>query len=104
LTKVQVGGANVAFNGDKGHLVLGGLDYDVYQWLELKHRIDSVFERTGLLQRVKPASGEWDGESSKFLTRNWRAVANQQDGTWKRPPWFLRWLWAAVITKEPHGY
>jgi len=62
-----------------------------------------VFEHAGQLERIKPARGDLDGKSSKFFTRNWRALVDQKEGTWKKPPWFLRWIYSAVITKETHG-
>ena len=100
---MSVGGERAGYNNVTHKLFLGGNDYDVYEWLELRHRFDKVFERDGQLERVSPAKGEWDGQSSHFLTRNWRAIVKQKVGTWKQPPWWLRWLYSAVVTKETHG-
>ena len=103
MTHCDVGGSPLVFDSLKMHLEMGGSDYDVYQWKALENRINLVLEHAGLLQKVKPASGEWDGKSSKFLTRNWRSLVDQREGTWKKPPWWLRWLYSAVITKEEYG-
>jgi hypothetical protein len=98
-----VGGEPVAYNNEVHKLTIAGTEYDAYEWLELRHRIDQILERDGQIERVSPAKGEWDGSSTQFLTRNWRSVAKHHVGTWKRPPWWLRWLYSAVITKEEHG-
>jgi len=100
---MSVGGERAGYNNETHKLFLGGNDYDVYEWLELRHRFDSMFERDGQLERVAPAKGEYDGQSSQFLTRNWRPIIKQKSGTWKQPPWWLKWLYSAVITKETHG-
>lgn len=103
LTHVKIGGEPLVFDAVRSRLEMAGLDYDVYQWLELRHRIDTVFERAGLVERVSPPKGDWDSASSKFLTRNWRELVDQRVGTWKKPPWWLRWFYSAVISKESYG-
>lgn len=103
LTKVLVGGESLAFNGQTRKLVLAGTEYDVYEWLELRHRIDLFYEQDGQLQKVQPEKSDWDSNSSQFISRNLRAVAAHRVGTWKKPPWWLRWLYSAVISKEIYG-
>lgn len=103
LTHVLVGGQPVVFNGETNRLTIAGQEFDLIQWMELRRRIDLVYQRAGLLEKVAPAKSDVEGRSSSFLTRNWRPITDQQSGTWRKPPWWLRWLYSAVITKEFHG-
>jgi len=83
---------------------IAGETFDVWEWREFVYRIDSLFIADGQLEKVTPAKGEWDGFSSHFLTRNFRVISKQRVGTMKKAPWWLRWLYSSVITKEEHGY
>ena len=104
LTHVLVGEEPVEYNGVSHKATLSGTEFDAWDWLELRHRVDELFIRDGRLEKVSPPKGEWDSASSRFLTRNWRAIVKQRVGTMKRSPWWLRWLYSAVITKEDHGF
>ena len=101
LTHVEVGGQNVSF--EKECLHLGGKDYSPKEWLELRRRIDSVFVDRRLIEEVGPPMAPWEGKSSSFLTNNTMAIVEHDRGEFKRPPWWLRWLYSAVVTKERHG-
>ncbi len=92
------------YNEETRKVQISEESFDVWEWREFVHRIDSLFIEDGQLEKVSPPKGEWDGMSSHFLTRNFRAISRQKVGTMKRPPWWLRWLYSAVITKEIHGY
>ena len=42
--------------------------------------------------------------SSPFLQANVDAILKHQAGVMRKPPWWLRWLYSAVVTKEKyHG-
>mgnify|MGYP003138386738 CR=1 FL=1 len=41
--------------------------------------------------------------SSPFFQVNIDAILKHQVGLMKKPPWWLRWLYSAVVTKERHG-
>ena len=104
LTHAIIGERPVEYLSESHNVVIAGSQLDVWKWLELKNRIDQRFIRDGQLEKVSPPKGEWDGTSSRFLTRNWRAVSKQKVGTMKKAPFWLRWLYSAVITKESHGF
>lgn len=104
LPRLNVGGSAVIYDEQAHKVELGGEAFDVWDWRELAHRLDLMFIRDGQLEKVSPPRGEWDGMSSHFLTRNFRAISNQKVGTMKKAPWWLRWLYSTVITREEHGY
>lgn len=104
LTHLNIGGSPVVYNEETRKMEFGGESFDVWQWLELRHRLDLVYIRDRVLEKVSPPRGNWDGTSSHFLTRNFRAISKQLVGTMKRAPWWLRWRYSSVITKESHGY
>ena len=41
--------------------------------------------------------------SSPFFQVNIDAILKHQVGLMKKSPWWLRWLYSAVVTKERHG-
>ena len=40
--------------------------------------------------------------SSPFFQINIDAILTHQEGLMKRPPWWLRWFYSAVVTKEKY--
>jgi hypothetical protein len=40
--------------------------------------------------------------SSPFLQANVDAILKHQLGSMRKPPWWLRWLYSAVVTKETY--
>lgn len=72
------------------------------EWIELKEKMAWLGKRDrlpGELQdHVQPATQP----AGDFLTRNWRQVTNHSEGTMKKAPWWLRWLYSAVVTKEQY--
>jgi len=57
-----------------------------------------------LLEEVGPPRGSNEGKSSSFLTNNTTAILKQDRGKLKKPPWWLRWLYSAVVTREEYDY
>ena len=102
LTHVKVGDECVVFE-DK-HIQIAGSDYTPKQWLELRSRIDRVLVDRGFIEEVGPPKAPWEGQSSSFLTNNTMTILNHKQGYFKSPPWWLRWFYSAVVTKEKyHG-
>jgi len=101
LTKVLVGGTPVGFTKPTGTLHLAGDDLTLEQWQEIERRINLFYIRAGLIADPKkdrsrdPAAG-----SSSFLTRNLRQILTRERGAIKPAPFWLKWLYDGVITKE----
>jgi len=101
LNKVIVGGKPVGFTTPTGTLHLAGDDLTLEQWQEIERRINLFFERAGLIKspRKNRASDPAHGTSS-FLSRNLKQILARDKGLLKDPPFWLRWLYSGVVTKE----
>jgi len=101
LAQVKVAGEPVGFTKSTGTLHLAGDDLTLEQWQELERRINLLFTRAGLQKAPRrdkardPASG-----TSSFLTHNLKQILDRDKGIIKDPPFWLRWLYSGVITKE----
>tara|TARA_Y100000310_G_scaffold7604_1_gene8341 strand:+ start:329 stop:718 length:390 start_codon:yes stop_codon:yes gene_type:complete len=102
LHNLVVGSGNVSFND--ANVYLAGTEYTPERWLELRRRIDKVLIDRGQIEEVAPPQAPWEGKSSSFLTNNTMPILEHKQGYFNRPPWWLRWLYSAVVTKERyHG-
>jgi len=100
LHSLVIGSGNVSFN--EGNVYLAGTEYTPSKWLELRRRVDKVLIERGQIEEVAPPKAPWEGKSSSFLTNNTMAIVTHDRGVFKRPPWWLRWLYSAVVTKDPY--
>ena len=100
LTHVKVGDECVVFEDER--IQIAGSDYTPNQWLELRGRIDRVLVDRGFIEEVGPPKAPWEGQSSSFLTNNTMPILEHKQGYFKSPPWWLRWLYSAVVTKEQY--
>ena len=98
LNSVKVGDGNVSFEGS--NVYLAGTEYTPQGWLELRRRVDKVLIDRGQIEEVAPPQAPWEGNSSSFLTNNTMPILEHKRGYFNRPPWWLRWLYSAVVTKE----
>ena len=98
LNSVKVGDGNVSFEGS--NVYLAGTEYTPQGWLELRRRVDKVLIDRGQIEEVAPPQAPWEGNSSSFLTNNTMPILEHKQGYFNRPPWWLRWLYSAVVTKE----
>ena len=97
---VLVGDDPIKMDGSTLHMA--GKDYTPEGWLELRRRIDHAYFRGGYLEEVGPPKAPWEGRSSSFLTNNTMAIVSHDRGRLQNPPWWLRWLYSAVVTKEAY--
>ena len=102
LNEVKVGGRSVEFNGNIENIA--GTPHTPKQWLEFRRRIDVELIRRKLLEEVGPPKGSNEGKSSSFLTNNTTAILKQDRGKLRKPPWWLGWLYSAVVTREEYDY
>ena len=100
LTHVKIGDECVVFEDEL--IRIAGSDYTPKQWLELRSRIDRVLVNRGLIEEVGPPKAPWEGNSSSFLTNNTMAIVNHDRGKFQSAPWWLQWLYSAVVTKETY--
>lgn len=103
LNKVKVGGEPVGYTKSTGTLHLAGEDLTFEQWQELERRVNLLFQRDGKAKpgrknvQADPAHG-----TSSFLSQNLKAILSRDKGKIKDAPWWLRWLYDAVITKQEY--
>ena len=100
LNSLVIGNSNVSF--EDSNVYLAGTEYTPEKWLELRRRVDKVLIERGQLEEITPPKAPWEGESSSFLTNNTMPIIEHKEGYFKRPPWWLRWLYSAVVTKEKY--
>ena len=100
LNSLVIGSGSVSFQGST--VYLAGTEYTPEQWLELRRRVDKVLIERGQLEEVSPPKAPWEGESSSFLTNNTMPILDHKEGYFKQPPWWLKWLYSAVVTKEKY--
>ena len=100
LTHVKIGDECVVFEDEL--IRIAGSDYTPKQWLELRRRIDRALVSRGLIEEVGPPKAPWEGHSSSFLTNNTMPILEHKHGYFHSPPWWLRWLYSAVVTKEKY--
>ena len=113
-------GVPVEYNASTGTLILAGEEYTIERWLETRRRIDMVLKRTlnqadwkelreklawlGKRDRLPQELRDYEQPASvgggSFLERNLEAISRQREGTLKRAPWWLRWAFPMVVTKE----
>ena len=98
LSRLIIGGEPVGFKKSTGLLHLAGDDLSLEQWQELERRVNLFFHRAGMLEVKRPADS--NSGTSSFLTHNLKQILSRESGAIKRPPWWLRWLFDGVITKE----
>lgn len=99
LSRLLVGGECIIFDGIHHTVTIAGTEFDVWDWLELRHRIDQVFIRDEQLEKVGPPRDPAT-VSSSFLSQNWKALSKLDGGKIRRPPKELKERYQAVITKE----
>jgi hypothetical protein len=100
LNSMKVGDGNVSFEGS--NVYLAGTEYTPQEWLELRRRVDKVLVDRGQIEEVAPPKAPWEGSSSSFLSNNTMPIVEHKEGYFKQPPWWLRWLYSAVVTKEKY--
>ena len=96
LTKFSIGGQPVSF--ENGHLCLAGEEVTPERWEQLKVRIDTLLRREGLLEPPKEAPRSLG--SGRFLLNNLPIINTLKRGKIKQPPFWLKWLYDGVVTKE----
>ena len=102
LHSLVIGSGNVAFQGS--NVYLAGTEYTPEKWLELRRRVDKGLIDRGQIEEVGLPKAPWEGKSSSFLTNNTMPILEHKQGYFQSPPWWLRWLYSAVVTKEKyHG-
>ena len=102
LSHVRVAGEPIGYDGETHELLLAGDRMSIREWMTLRHRIDSLLIQNKELEKVRPPDDVRSGVASSFLSRNWRSLGSHRKGYWKKPPWFLRWAYSAVVTNEEY--
>ena len=70
--------------------------------LELQDVVNQTVRAKGLRDIPEPPKPPPVRESaSAFFQANFKTIITHQVGRMKSPPWWLRWLYSAVVTKEP---
>jgi hypothetical protein len=120
LKDVLLGGERVEYQPSTRTLLLAGEEFTLTEWLEIRRRIDLIVKRamtdedwqeyreqrnfmdktSRLPQDMREAPPPWEGKGSSFLSKNIMDLTSRKRGRIKGAPWWLRWLFDAVVTKE----
>jgi hypothetical protein len=100
LSHVFLAGHNIEYNSQSRLLKLAGEEITPEAWLELRFRVDSLLMHAGVFAKGQDVA---KGKSSSFLTNNHVAIHKLPRGRLKKAPWWLKWLFDAVVTKEELG-
>jgi len=104
LKKVLVGGKPVGWDNSTGTLHLAGEEVTLEQWQEIERRINLFYSRKGLIKDPRKNKGsDPNSGTSSFLTNNVRQILDREVGIMKNPPFWLKWLYSGVITKERYS-
>ena len=96
--RLLVGGEPVAFTRSTATLRIGGRDYTIEEWKEVTRQIGLLHDRKS--ERKAAHGRDPNHGSSSFLTANLNEIHRRQRGMIQDSPWWLRWLYGGVITKE----
>lgn len=119
---VLMNGVPVEYKPSTGTLILAGEEYSMERWLETRRRIDMLLKRTldpkdwkDLRERLawlgkrdrlpielRDYEAKKDHGASSFLSNNLTAINGRWRGFLRRAPWWLRWRYDAVVTKESY--
>ncbi len=120
LNTVRIGGEPVAYDRIAHTLRLAGDEYTLQEWLEFRRRVDLIVsremteeewkeyreernfidKRSRLPQAMREPPPPWEGRSSSFLSANVSAINRFRRGLLIEAPWWLRWLFDGVVTKQ----
>ena len=98
LRKDTFGGHPVGFKRSTQTLKIGGEDWTPAKWIDFRGRVDTIMVHEGLVQKGPEPTKV---RSSNFLGANVEEIIACQRGRMKRAPWWLRWLYDQIVTKEP---
>ena len=99
LRSVSLGGKRVGYTRSTRTLHLAGDDVTPEGWVTLRTRVDKILRRAGV---IKEAPNPARGVSSNFLSVNHEQIQVFKRGVLKRAPFWLRWLFEGVVTKESY--
>ena len=94
---VSDGMPSVAFTRSTLTLRIGGRDCSAQEWIDYRGKVDSLLLHEGVVKKVPEPNR---GRSSDFLSVNVERIVGMKRGRLKPAPWWLRWLFDAVVSKE----
>ena len=117
---LSLDGKPVVYNSATGTVTLGEQEMTIDEWLEFRRRIDLIVKRLmsrTQWQETKEKMATLDKNSrlpttmrehqtrssypaGNFFVANLEPINRQKRGRMKRAPWYLRWFYDAVVTKE----
>lgn len=102
LRGIAMGGQPVGFRRSTQTLLLGGDDWTAAQWIQFRSRVDALMLHEGM---VKKGPEPNKARASDFLSANVERIIATKRGRLRPAPWWLRWLFDMVVTKEDlHDY
>lgn len=94
----------VTLHKKEQQLEIDGGTMRLNEWLAWSERVTTFLYREEVLPKPENTEAPRSHGSAPFLVQNISAMNTFKRGKIKRAPWFLRWLFDGIITKEEyHG-
>lgn len=125
LKEVKIGGQRVGFTHSTLSLQIAGEEIPLDAWLEIRRRIDLIMKHELRAEEWKALKEKiaWLGKRDRLPPelRDYEPVPAKPMPTWfgenieaihqlkltrgqiRRPPWWLRWMFDAVVDKREYG-
>ncbi len=91
---------NVSIHVSEGKIYFSSNQQTVPEWNSWTEKVDKTLEHYGLKAKPVSPTGTKSYGGHPFLVKNLKAINSHKRGYIKRPPWFLRWCFDGVVTKE----
>lgn len=95
-----IGGEPIAYTHSTQTLHIADEDWPIERWLATVRRVQGVLEHAGVAEPARARGQDPNHGSSTFLSANVRAIISRERGRLRPAPWWLGWLFDAVVTKE----
>jgi hypothetical protein len=94
----------VTFDESAQSIEMAGVDLTPADWVVMRDKVDAFLRRAGTIPQATPPESRSFG-SHPFLLENIKAVNKFRRGHIKNAPWWLRWIYDGIVTKENYrGY
>ena len=106
LRSYKVGGQEIGFTKSERMMHVAGEDMTYERWCEIVERVDRMAIRSGW--KGKPPkfgnAAPLEGRGSNFLSENLSEIVEvRKRGHIRKAPFWLRWAYDGIITKESYN-
>ncbi|MAH51043.1 hypothetical protein CMI37_34825 [Candidatus Pacearchaeota archaeon] len=90
----------VVLDIEEGKVNLAGNWYTPQEWSERARRVTEAMQKHGLLPLEPVMKSTRSHGSHPFLIGNLKYINSAKRGHIKKAPWWLRWLYEGVVSKD----